>query len=121
MAVEERHHGALLRSRYAERYGTVSCALTEEDLVEFIEVPRLEDGDLLDTGSAADHSVRDRALEVALQAELGAQRFYAKLTENTTEASLRRLYMELAHMEDGHVAYLESKLAGDPLNRQNIN
>lgn len=121
MAVEERHHGAILRSRYAERYGDASCALTEEDLIEFIEVPRLEDADLLDTAGANGNQSRDRALEVALQAELGAQRFYAKLSESTKEPSLRRLYTELSQMEDGHVAYLESKLAGDPVGGQSVN
>ena len=46
MAAEERHHSTLLQQRYMERYGNASCALTEEDLQELIEVPRLEPGNI---------------------------------------------------------------------------
>src|SRR5436190_23462746 len=41
MANEERQHGTLLQRRYFERYGTRPCAITEEDIGELIEVPRL--------------------------------------------------------------------------------
>ena len=44
MAAEEKDHSSKLQTRYMERFGTSSCALTEEDLVELIEVPRLEAG-----------------------------------------------------------------------------
>src|SRR5580704_17445506 len=47
MAIEERRHSSLLQGKYFEMFGKLTCTLTEEDLVEFIEVPKLEDGDLV--------------------------------------------------------------------------
>ena len=110
MASEERHHSSLLQSRYAEQYGDSRCALTEEDLLEWIEVPRLQDADLLDA-AACKGNPRSRALEVALEAEIGAQSFYVQLTANTSPGELHNLYDELAQMEDGHVNFLRQKLA----------
>jgi rubrerythrin len=121
MAVEERRHSALLRGRYWEQYGATRCELTEEELLEFIEVPRLEDGDLPAAGGDGKEGARHRALQVALQAELSAQRYYAKLSENTGEVALRRLYHELAAMEDGHVACLEDKLARESADQPPVN
>ncbi len=46
MAAEEKQHSSLLQGKYMEEYGSSRCALTEEDLVEWIEVPKLEDGDV---------------------------------------------------------------------------
>jgi rubrerythrin len=43
MAVEEKNHSSILQGQYTEKYGNSRCALTEEDLVEWIEVPKLED------------------------------------------------------------------------------
>jgi rubrerythrin len=114
MAVEERRHGCLLQGMYEERYGDSSCALTDEDLVEFIEVPKLEDGDLF--ANAADG--RDRALQVAVKAEISAQLFYSSLAENTPSGPLRSVYQDLAEVEDGHVAFLEQKMASEPANDQ---
>ncbi|MGA2902475.1 MAG: ferritin family protein [Candidatus Korobacteraceae bacterium] len=111
MAVEERSHRALLQQKYTEQYGDSTCSLTEEDLVELIEVPRLENGDVFGAGNAI--TARGRALRVALQAELSAQGFYAKLTEQTPPGPLRQVYCDLATMEDDHVASLEAKLAQD--------
>ena len=111
MAVEERRHSTLLQSTYTERYGATDCAASEEDLVELLEVPRLEDSDIFSPDDGVS-CPRTRALQVALDAELSAHRYYLKLMENTQEAPLRRLYGELAQMEDGHVAYLERKIAG---------
>jgi rubrerythrin len=112
MAVEERGHSSMLQARYTEQYGNASCSLTEEDLVELIEVPRLEDVDLFSArGSGA--APRNGALEIALHAEVGAQQFYAKLAETTDPGPLRVIYQELAQMEDGHVAFLKTKLAGE--------
>jgi rubrerythrin len=110
MAIEERGHHALLQQKCREQYGTATRSLTEDDLVELIEVPRLSNGDLF---AAADDGLtaRRRALQVTLQAEISAQNFYTKLVEQTPDSALRQTYCELAQMEDGHVAYLEAKLA----------
>jgi len=112
MAVEERGHSSLLRQKYAERYGDLECRINEQDLVEMVEVPRLENGDVF---ASPENGVpgRVRALKVALQAENGAQRFYARLAEQTPAGALHDLFDDLAEMEDGHVSYLENKLAQD--------
>jgi rubrerythrin len=114
MAIEERRHSSLLQGKYFELFGNLTCTLTEEDLVEFIEVPKLEDGDLV-AGVVGDWpTARERALQVALRAEASAQHFYSNLAENRQPGSLRRLYQELAQMEDGHLTWLERKLDHDP-------
>ncbi len=110
MAIEERRHGSLLQAKYSEMYGSLSCPFSEEDLVEFIEVPSLEDGDLFAGDACNCIDPRDRALQVALKAEASAQHFYSELAENRQPGPLRRIYQELAQMEDGHVRYLEEKL-----------
>src|ERR1700740_742823 len=82
MANEERQHGTLLQKRYFDRYGTRPCAVTEDDICDFIEIPRLENGELftfsrLEVG----RSPRQMSLEVALAAEQSASRFYTRLAE----------------------------------------
>ncbi len=110
MAIEERRHGSLLRAKYSELYGGQRCTLSEENLVEFIEVPSLEDGDFFADEIGNLVSARDRALQVALKAEASALHFYSELAENRQPGPLRRIYQELAQMEDGHLRYLEEKL-----------
>ena len=112
MAAEEKQHSSLLQDKYTQQYGTASCTLTEEDLADFIEVPRLEDGDVFaESPRMGAPSPRDRALQVALKAELNAQHYYADLVKKTPEGPLRNLYLELSNMEGDHVAFVESKLA----------
>jgi len=115
MAAEEKEHSSRLQARYMERFGTSSCSLTEEDLVELIEVPRLEQVDLFNPPNETNKvSARDRALQVALSAERGAQQYYASLAEQTEPGALRQLYRELADMEDGHVASIEQRISTYP-------
>jgi rubrerythrin len=111
MAVEEKRHSGILQESYQQRYGNAGCWLTEEDLRDMIEVPRLEDGDVFAAGATKDHQARERALKVALVAETSAHDFYARLVEQTEDGALRRLYTELSMMEDGHVVYLQRMLA----------
>src|SRR6516164_3802072 len=66
MAVEEKRHSTVLQEKYQERYGNASCALTEEDLQDMIEVPRLDDGDVFADSATANDSPRERAVKVAL-------------------------------------------------------
>ena len=122
MAVEEKNHSSLLQAKYTEEHGSSRCALTEEDLVEWIEVPKLEDGNIFAaTCEGSITNVRDRALQVALKAELGAQRYYSDLVENTQEGPLRQLYCHLAEMEDGHVAFIQRKLVPHPTSDKKAN
>jgi len=114
MAVEERGHSSMLQQKYAEHYGDSMCRITEQELVEIVEAPKLDTGDML---AAGDDGIpgRLRALKIAFQAEAGAQQFYATLAQQTPAGPLRDLFHELAEMEDSHVAYIESKLTqGEP-------
>jgi rubrerythrin len=115
MAVEEKHHSTLLQAKLMEEYGTASCTLTEEDLADLIEIPNLEDGDVFAAVRETERSqARERALQVALTAELRAQRYYSELVKSTPHGPLQRLYNELAEMEDGHAAYIQRKLSPHP-------
>src|SRR5580704_16967474 len=79
MAVEERGHRALLEDKYAQTYGVLSRTLNEDELHELIEVPKLDLAEIFTSSAPA----RDRALLVALKAEVSAQEFYEKVVERT--------------------------------------
>lgn len=111
MSVEEKRHSTQLQSKYQERYGNARCALTEEDLREWIEVPNLESSSIFDAADPTHATPRERALKVALDAERSAQQFYAQLARSTQDGPLRSLYIELSTMEDGHVTYLQGMLS----------
>ena len=118
MAAEEKEHSTKLQGLYMERFGTSSCSLTEEDLVELIEVPRLEQVDLFAAPDRNKVSARERALQVALNAERSAQQYYADLVEQSEPGPLRQLYRELAEMEDGHVASLQQRMSSQTARQQ---
>jgi len=111
MSVEEKRHSSQLQAKYRERYGDTTCPLTEEDLRELIEVPKLEGSDIFEAVESVLAGPRQKALRVALDAEKSAQEFYAQLVNCTEDDALRRLYIELSTMEDGHVTYILSVLA----------
>jgi len=111
MAVEERSHSWQLKQKYEELYGDLACSISEQDLEEIVEVPKLDSGDVLDPDNATPG--RMRAFNVALQAEISAQQFYEKLARRTPAGALHEIFAYLAQMEDNHVSYLEAKLAQD--------
>src|SRR5215475_8869423 len=112
MANEERKHGTQLQKRYFDRYGTRPCAVTEEDIADFIEVPRLENGEIFTVSKLkVGRSPRERAFEVALAAEESAVRFYRRLAESTEDKDLRSLYKEFVAFEENHSGWLEQKVA----------
>jgi rubrerythrin len=112
MASDERQHGTLLQKRYFERYGTRPCAVTEDDISDFIEVPRLENGDIFTiTKLKVGRSPREMALEVAVAAEQNALRFYTRLAEITQDTELKNLYAEFVEFESAHSGWLDRKLA----------
>lgn len=111
MAEEERRHGARLQEHYFLRYGARPCSVTAEDVKELIEAPRLKDGSffaIVRAGATSDP--QNQALAVALDAELSAQRFYARLVDYTKEDDLRAIYTELAQFEDDHVSILRRRM-----------
>jgi len=112
MATEERKHGTLLQKRYFDRYGTRPCSITEDDIGDFIEVPRLENGDIFTISRLkVGRSPRQMALEVALAAEQNAERFYARLSEVAEDEELRGVYREFLEFENGHSDWLDKKLS----------
>lgn len=112
MANEERKHGTLLQKRYFDRYGTRPCAVTEEDIRDFIEVPRLENGEIFTISRLkVGRSPRQMALEIAMAAEQNALRFYTRLSEISEDAELRELYREFVDFESGHSDWLDKKVA----------
>src|SRR5438309_167103 len=112
MASEERKHGTMLQKRYFDRYGTRPCAVTEEDISDFIEVPRLENGDIFTISKLkVGRSPREMALAIALAAEQNAVRYYTRLAETTEDAELRELYKEFVDFEAGHSDWLEKRLS----------
>lgn len=111
MAEEERHHGTMLQERYFERYGTRHCVITEEDIRDLIEVPKLDNGELFAiVRSNTTVSPKYKALEIALSAEESAHRFYSRLISQTQDASLKQVYHELSDFEDGHSKFLRGKI-----------
>lgn len=118
MAVEEQGHRSLLEEKYVQAFGLLEKKVTEQELIELVEVPSLDSADIF--GNSSGRTARERALQVAVQAEVSAQKFYERLAEQTPAGSLHQMFNDLAQMEDGHVAYLESKIASDLERQQTV-
>ena len=111
MSNEERSHGTMLQERYFDRYGTQACVVTEEDICEMLEVPKLESGELFAVGRGHATLVpRKAALQVALDAEETAMRYYSQLVERTSDRNLRAMYAELVNFEADHTEFLRRRL-----------
>lgn len=108
MSLEEQGHRALLEEKYVGGFGILEKPLTENELTELVEVPKLNSANVF--SNASDVTARERALHCALQAEHGAHQFYENLVKETPDGPLRKLFSELTQLEDGHVAFLEAKL-----------
>ena len=112
MANEERQHGTVLQKRYFDRYGTRPCAMTDDDVRDFIEVPRLESGEIFTISKLkVGRTPREMALEVAISTEQGAVRYYTRLAEMTEDLELKALYREFVDFESGHTDVLQKKMA----------
>ena len=109
MAAEERNHSSLLQRFYTAKYGQASCALTDTDILESIELPQLND-EAIFSSTAEAATAHQRALVVALKAENQAHRFYSELAETAGDPELRALYIELCSFEADHVALLEARI-----------
>ena len=75
-----------------------------------IELPRLEDSEVFSGKKENAAPARERALQVALNAERQARTFYFSLAESTSDRALKRIYTDLAEFELDHVEYLEKRL-----------
>lgn len=111
MAEEERTHGTLLQERYLERYGAEACAVTEQEIRELIELPKLKGGAIFAIARSQATAVpRNHALEVALEAENSAMKYYRYLAETADEPEMRSFYAELASFETDHTDQLRRKI-----------
>lgn len=104
MAEEELRHGAELRERYRARFGPVPRL--HLDPLDFVESPDLEDPEAL----VFDAMSIENAIEVGLRAEEAARKFYLNEIVRSSDAELRKIYLELAEFEASHVRKLQDKL-----------
>jgi erythrin-vacuolar iron transport family protein len=112
MAEEEEHHASVLQERYRERYGDEACEISEDDVRDHVEVPKISGGEIFALARAQVSPVpRNRAFQIALAAEQSALKFYARLLQTTKEPELRRVYEELANDEDEHIRSLRKRIA----------
>ncbi len=107
MADEEDQHARQLEAAFERRFGELHQAIAEDDVTETVEAHDLDDGE---------HMVFDdlnlrRALEMVLKAERGAETFYREALAGTSDPELAELFRQLAEFEDGHVQWIESRLA----------
>jgi rubrerythrin len=110
-AEEEEQHGSDLQRRYHDRFGPELCAITEEEILDTIEVPRFDSGNIFAIARAQVARVpRNQALEIALTAEQSALKFYTRLCETTDDPDLRELYEELAGDESDHTNVLRKQI-----------
>lgn len=115
LSATERQHSLMLSTRYLERFGTVNPGIAEEDIRDFIEVPRYNLDDILaamETGNSG--SARRIALEIAAAAERSALRYYERLAAVAQDPQLKSLYQEFAGMEREHADWLETELDSEP-------
>ncbi|HEX9118820.1 MAG TPA: ferritin family protein [Anaerolineae bacterium] len=110
MAEEERTHSSQLQDRYFERYGGQTCSIEEDEVRDVIEMPRLDDQIFAIAKAKVTPVPARNALEIALAAEVAAQRFYRRLAEITPDAEMRTFYKELASFEREHTRDLEHRL-----------
>ena len=111
LANTERDHAVVLTARHLERFGAVPADTTEEDIQDFIEVPRLRVADILLAIEEGDVALARRmAFEMALAAERSAVKYYARLAEITPDPELRALYKEFVAFEQEHTDWAEKAL-----------
>jgi len=90
----------------------VNAGIAEEDIRDFIEVPRFEVADIvaaIETGSPG--SARRIALEIAAAAERSALHYYERLAAVALDPQMKSLYQEFAGFEQEHTDWLETELA----------
>jgi rubrerythrin len=106
---EERRHSSRLQQRYFERFGTSACSITDDDISDLIEVPRLQSVDVFDARDLG-APPRHRAFAVVAAAQASAIQFYRQLVETTSDPELRSLFQEFVDMELQHAGSLEQHM-----------
>ena len=112
LSANERQHSVALGTRYLEWFGTVNAGIAEEDIRDFIEVPRYMVADIvaaMESGNSG--SARRIALEIAAAAERSALHYYERLAAVARDPQMKSLYQEFAGFEQEHTGWLETELA----------
>ncbi len=110
----ERLHATKLKARFRERYGNLTPAIAEEEIRDFIEVPKFDVASVLTTVEKGQPgSARHIALEIANAAERSALYFYHRLAATTLDPELKSLYEEFVAMEQEHVNSLDIEMSAD--------
>lgn len=107
MAAEERQHRDSLYQRYRERFGEHLPAIRREHVRGFLRRKPIWLTKRLSL---------DRMRQEVAVMELEASRFYERAAEQTTDVSVRELFVHLAEVEQGHekkAAALEDEHLGD--------
>jgi rubrerythrin len=94
---EERKHRALLEEMYRKEYPDIKLELPAKGLA-----PRL-------TAAADRDAPLSKLFELAMEAEQGAEKFYAEAAEQSESQSGRRLLTYLSGMERGHYFLLKAE------------
>lgn len=111
LSATERQHSIVLSTRYLERFGTVNAGIAEEDIRDFIEVPRYNVADIvsaIETGNA--EAARRVALEIAAAAERSALHYYVRLAALARDPQMKSLYQEFVGFEQEHTDWVETEL-----------
>lgn len=119
LADRERLHGANLTERYSKRFGALRADMSEEDIWDLIEAPRLDVADIQAAVEAGDAlAARRMALGMALAAEQGAVKYYTRVAGTTPDPELKALCEEFVTDEREHTGWVEQALAqlGSPVN-----
>ena len=111
LSATERQHSIVLSTRYLERFGTVNAGIAEEDIRDFIEVPRYHVADIVSAIEAGNaESARRLALEIAAAAERSALHYYERLAALARDPQMKSLYQEFAGLEQEHADWVETEL-----------
>lgn len=94
---EERKHRSLLEEMYRKEYPDIKLELPDKGLA-----PKL-------TAAADKDAPITKLFELAMEAEQGAEKFYAEAAERSESQSGRRLLSYLSGMERGHYYLLKAE------------
>jgi rubrerythrin len=94
---EERKHRTLLEEMYRKEYPDVKLALPANGLAPKLTVAVSKDAPIT------------KLFELAMEAEQGAEKFYAEAAEQSESQSGRRLLSYLSGMERGHYYLLKAE------------
>ncbi|MBI4412451.1 MAG: ferritin family protein [Deltaproteobacteria bacterium] len=107
LAKEEEVHGKQLIDLYHSRFGKRIGKIKPEEVERQIERPALPDNHFF----VVDPDMAHNILWAALRTELKAREFYERLTEQTKDKALLKVYKMLAAFEEDHVQALQNRLA----------